>query len=151
MPRSSRPHVPAGRTPVIPRVPWLLTSPPCSRGLRCCNVPYSSEPRLPAREVSGTTTCPANLDSTSLLGRAPALSRAPWLRTLPPYSGGLQHCHVPQTSGIKKCLAGLDMQLGLCVAKTRSHITKAPSPNKHCKTGGLKISLRHVRRVDVRT
>jgi hypothetical protein len=77
---------------------------------------------------------------------------APWLWTLPPYLGGFQCCHMPHdfrvsllvqegfdaatcpaalngswVSGIKKNLVGLDMQLGSCVSKVRSHVTEAPA------------------------
>jgi hypothetical protein len=79
------------------------------------------------------------------------LSRAPRLRALPPYSGGLRCCHVPRdfrpcilaqkgsdaamypvalnrprALGIKNGLAGLDMQLGSRVSKALSRAIEAP-------------------------
>jgi hypothetical protein len=117
-----------------------MRAPVLSHGSRSC---------LPVRKCSGAVTCPAALDLVSMLGRALALSRVPWLQILPPYSGGIRRCHVshgiepclpaqegysdvtcptalcgPQTSRIKKCLADLPLQLGSSVSKTCSHVTK---------------------------
>jgi hypothetical protein len=43
----------------------------------------------PRQGTRHTATCPVAPDPASLLGRAPALPRAPLLRTPPPCSGGL--------------------------------------------------------------
>jgi hypothetical protein len=135
-----------GRAPTLSRVPWLWTLPPCSGGLRCCHVPHGSGPWLPTREGSGASTCLVALDPASLLRRAPALPRTPWLWTLPPCSGGLRHHHVPrgfklcllaregsnvatcpvdlngpQTSWTKKALASLGMQLDSRISKASTH------------------------------
>jgi hypothetical protein len=53
-------------------------------------VPYSTGPCLPTDVWSGASTCPVDLDPTSLIGRAPALPRVLWLRTPPPCKGGLR-------------------------------------------------------------
>jgi hypothetical protein len=91
-----------GRAPVLSRVARLRTPPPCSVGLQCCHVPHGFGPRLPAREGSSAATCHMTSDLTTLLGRAPILPRVTRLRTPPPYSGGLQCCHVPH--GSRPCL-----------------------------------------------
>jgi hypothetical protein len=141
-----------------------------------CHMPYSSRSYLPAQKGSIATMCPGALDPASLFGRASTLPRAPWLRTPPPYSGGLWCCHVshgleprlparegsgtatfpsalsrPRDLGIKKGLADLGMQLGSHVLKVHSCVTKACSPDKHCKTCGHVTSLRPTRRADRRT
>jgi hypothetical protein len=69
-----------------------------------CHMPYNVRSYLTTREGSGAITCPAALYPVSLLTRAPALSRVPWLRILPPCSGGLWRCHV---SRISLCTADL--------------------------------------------
>jgi hypothetical protein len=42
--------------PTLPRVLWLRTSPPGWGGLRCCQVSYSSGPRLPVEVGFGAVT-----------------------------------------------------------------------------------------------
>jgi hypothetical protein len=49
------------RALVLPCAPRLRTWPPYSGGLRCCHVPHSSGPRLPARGGSGAVTCTVTL------------------------------------------------------------------------------------------
>jgi hypothetical protein len=63
------------RASVLPRVTRLWTPPPCLGGLRCCHVSHGFGPHFPAREGSSGVMCPTTPDTTSLLGRAPALSR----------------------------------------------------------------------------
>jgi hypothetical protein len=151
-PTASDPASLLGRALALSRVLQLRISPPCSGGLRHCHVSRGTGSRLPAREGSDAATCPAASYPTSLLGRAPVLPRVPRLRTLPPYSRGLQCCHMhrgsgprlpvregsgvatcpvalsrPRTSGINKCLAGLGMQVGLRVSNAHSCVTKAPA------------------------
>jgi hypothetical protein len=58
---------------------------------------HGSGPRLPAREGSGVSTCHTALGPVSLLRRAPTLPRVPWLRTLPPCSGGSDAVTCPAT------------------------------------------------------
>jgi hypothetical protein len=57
-------------------------------------MPHGSAPRL-----LGAVTCCTTPDPTSLLGRAPVLSRVARLRTPPPCSVGLQCYHVPHGFG----------------------------------------------------
>jgi hypothetical protein len=95
---ASEPASLLGRASALPRVPRLRTMPFCSGGLRCCHVPRSSGPRLPAQEGCGTATCPAAPDPASLLRGAPTMSRAPRLWTSLSSSGGLRCCHVPRGS-----------------------------------------------------
>jgi hypothetical protein len=71
----------SGRTMVLPCAPQLRTSPPYSGGLRHCNVPRSSRPRLPAQGGSDDVTCSTAPDLAFQLGRAPVLPCAPWLST----------------------------------------------------------------------
>jgi hypothetical protein len=93
-----------------------------TRSKTYCHMPYNSESRFLAQAGSDVATCLTAPEPASLLRRALALSRALRFRTLPPCSRGLQRCHVssgistcpmtlssPQTSGIKKDLAGLGM------------------------------------------
>jgi hypothetical protein len=126
-----------GRALVLPRVPWLQTPPPFSKGFRCCHVSHSSEPLVLAREGSGDATCslvldpaslrgsgsgaamcPMSLDLASLVGRAPALPHVPQLQSLPPCLGGLRICHMShgdkprlptrEGSGAATCPTALD-------------------------------------------
>jgi hypothetical protein len=46
------------RAPVLSRVLWLRTPPPCRRGLRRCHTSYDSGLHLPVEEGSNTATCP---------------------------------------------------------------------------------------------
>jgi hypothetical protein len=78
----------------LPRVIWLRTLPPYRDRLGRCHMPHGSAPRL-----LGAVTCCTTPDPTSLLGRAPVLSRVARLRTPPPCSVGLQCCHVPHSFG----------------------------------------------------
>jgi hypothetical protein len=87
-----------GRAPVLPHVLRLQILHPYSRGLRRCHMSHGCRSCLPAREGSGTATCPAAPDPVSLLGRAPTLLRVLRHQTPPPCSGGLQRCHVPHGS-----------------------------------------------------
>jgi hypothetical protein len=82
------------RAPTLPRVPRDQTPPPCSGGLQCYHVSHDTGPRLPTWEGFGATTCPTALDLASLLRRDSTLPRVPRHQTPPPYSGGLQCCHV---------------------------------------------------------
>jgi hypothetical protein len=59
----------------------------------------SSGSCFPVQEGSGADTCPATQDLVSLLMRASVLSRVPRHWTVPPYSGGLQRCHVSHDTG----------------------------------------------------
>jgi hypothetical protein len=63
-----------GRAPVLPRVTWFRTLPPCSVGLRCCHVSHGSGPCLLAQEGSSAVMCPTAPNHASLLRRAPMLS-----------------------------------------------------------------------------
>jgi hypothetical protein len=92
------------RAPVLSRAPRLWALPPYLRGLRRYYVPHGTAPCLPAQECSGAATCPATSDPVSLLRRAPSLSRVSWLRTPPPYSGGVRRCHVSRGSQRATCL-----------------------------------------------
>jgi hypothetical protein len=69
------------------------------RASTCRHMALSFGSRLPAREGSGATTCPAALDPASQLGKAPLLPCVMWLRTLPHCSGGLQCCRMFHVSG----------------------------------------------------
>jgi hypothetical protein len=51
--------------PELPCTPRPRTPPPSRGELRCCHVPLSSGPCLPAREGSGATTWLRTLDSAS--------------------------------------------------------------------------------------
>jgi hypothetical protein len=88
-----------GRAPALPRVPRLWILPPCSVGLLRCHVSRGSGSCLPTQEGSDTAMCPAALDPTSLLRRAPMLPCVPRLRILPPCLRGLRRCHVSYGSG----------------------------------------------------
>jgi hypothetical protein len=89
-----------------------------TRSKTYCHMPYSSGSSLPAREGSGTATCPTAQDPGSLLGRALALSRVSWQRIPSPYLGGLWYCHVShytkphlharEGSGAAMCPVALD-------------------------------------------
>jgi hypothetical protein len=72
--RASDPVSLLGRAPVLPRVTWFRTLPPCSVGLRCCHVSHGSGPCLLAQEGSSAAMCPTALNHASLLRRAPMLS-----------------------------------------------------------------------------
>jgi hypothetical protein len=85
--------------PVLPRVPWLWTSPLGRGGLRRCHVSYGSGPRLPAKVSSDAATCPMISDLTSRLRWTLALTHVLWLRTTPPDRGELRRCHVSYGSG----------------------------------------------------
>jgi hypothetical protein len=50
-----------GRAPVLPRVLWLRTLPPCSGGLWRCHATRSSGPHLPAQKGFSTVTRPTPL------------------------------------------------------------------------------------------
>jgi hypothetical protein len=137
------------RAPALPRIPCLQILPHCSEGLRHCHVSHGSRSCLPAREGSDAATCPTAPDHASLIGMALALARVPRLWIRPPYSRGLQCCHVShntrprlpaqegfdaamcpvtlcwsQMSRIKKGLAGLHMRLGSCVFMACPHVTE---------------------------
>jgi hypothetical protein len=84
---------------MLPRVPWLLTLPPCSGGLRRYHVPRGSGPCLPAQEGSGAAMCPAAPDPASLLERDPVPPRSLRLQTLPPCLGGFRGHDVPHGFG----------------------------------------------------
>jgi hypothetical protein len=58
-----------------------------------CHINCSFGPHLPAEVGTDTAMCPAALDLTSLLRRAPELSHVPQLWTLPPWGGELRCCH----------------------------------------------------------
>jgi hypothetical protein len=96
--------------PALPRVPWL-------RAL------------LPREESSDAATCSSTPDLASLLRWAPVLPCGPGL-TSP--RGELRCCHIPHdpnglwTTGIKKCLAAVNTQLGSHVSKAQSRVTEAP-------------------------
>jgi hypothetical protein len=83
----------------LPCALWLWTLPPGRGGLRHCHVPHASGPCLSAREGSSAATCHMTLDLASLSRQALVLPCAPWLRTPPPYSGGLRCCHVSHSFG----------------------------------------------------
>jgi hypothetical protein len=87
---------PTCRFVTSPEVGWGPLSVPCRLG-----TPYTG--LCPRQGAKRTAICPIALDSASLLGRAPALSRVPRLWILPPYSRGLQCCHVYHGSG--SCLS----------------------------------------------
>jgi hypothetical protein len=106
--------------------PTAPDPPPCSGGLQCCHVPHGFRLHLTAWEGFGAATCSTALDPTSLLERAPALSRAPQLWTPPPCSGGLRRCHCGSLLAAdlknKKGLASLPMRLGSHVFKVHPHV-----------------------------
>jgi hypothetical protein len=66
--------------------------------IRCYHVPHGSRPCLPTEVGSDTATCPMASDPASLPRRVLVLPRVSWLQTLPPYRGGLRHCHMPRSS-----------------------------------------------------
>jgi hypothetical protein len=99
--------------PVQPHVPQLRTPPPYRDGLRCCHVPLGSGPCLPAWEGSSAATC--------LMALPPPRGESSGGTTCPTALSELW------TIGIKKGLAALGPQLGLCISKTRLHVTKAPA------------------------
>jgi hypothetical protein len=67
------------------------------RGLTRHHVPCSAGPCLLAEVGSEAVMCPVALDAASLIGRAPAPPRVPWLRTPPPCKGGLRCTTCPTT------------------------------------------------------
>jgi hypothetical protein len=83
-----------GRASAQSRVPCLRILPSYSEGLRHCHVSHGSRSCLPAREGSDAATCPTAPDHASLIGMALALPRVPRLWIRPPYSRGIQRCHV---------------------------------------------------------
>jgi hypothetical protein len=119
-----------GRAPALPRVPWLWTLPPCSRGLQCCHVSHDSGSCLPIWEGSDAATCHVAPNPASMLRRASVLSHTPWYRPqLSTQEGsGAATCPTaicgPHTSRIKKCLDDLHMRLDSRVSKTCSHVTE---------------------------
>jgi hypothetical protein len=147
----------------LPRIPLLRISPPCLGELRCYHVSCGPGPHLLTELSSGDVTYSSTLDLASLprhrlchvshgFGlclpdrRAPTLPCVPQLWTLPPYRGGLWHCHVAPasplreersggvtypttpsglwTTGIKKGLAAPGTQLGSHVFKAWSCVTE---------------------------
>jgi hypothetical protein len=64
-----------------------------------CHMHCGSGPCLPTKAGSSATTCPSAPDPASLLGRAPALSRVPQLRT---------HLPAQEGSGAAMCPLALD-------------------------------------------
>jgi hypothetical protein len=106
----------------LPRTLRRWTSPPYRGGLQRCHVSSGSGPHLPAEVGFGTATCHEALDLASLLGRASVLHMS--------YGSSSTMRHVvsygSRASSIKKGLAGLPMQLGPCVSKALSHVSKAP-------------------------
>jgi hypothetical protein len=160
-----------------------------TRNKTYCHISYNSRSHLPTPESSSTATCPTASVPASLLERAPmlpcvplhrssppcsgggasVLPRAPWLRTLPPFSGRLRHYHVPCSFGprlpaqegydattclmdvcgphtprIKKDIATLVIRLGSRVSKARPHISETPNtwPIMTCKTCGHAATMR---------
>jgi hypothetical protein len=102
---------------------------------------------------SHAVMCHAALDLASLSRWAPVLPRVLQLWTSHLRQGKLRRCHVshgtgprlpagegsgavmhpivpcgPWASSIKKCLAGLAMQLGSHISKECSHVFKTPTP-----------------------
>jgi hypothetical protein len=86
-----------GRAPTLPRVPWLQTPPPFSKGLRCCHVSHSFEPRILAQEGSGAATCSLVLDPASLRGSGSGAATCPMSLDLASMLGrALKLPHVPR-------------------------------------------------------
>jgi hypothetical protein len=141
---------------VLPRAPQLWTSTPCQGVHQRYHISYGSGPHLPAEVGSGVATCPMAPDLTSWLWWAPSLLRVLWLRTLPPGQEGSRCCHISHGSQwavglryMKKNLAGLPMQLGSCISKTRMRCLTS-EPLWACKTCGQAVHLMPLRRVDMR-
>jgi hypothetical protein len=120
-----------------------------------CHVSYSSGPHLPIKVDSDAATRTTTPDLTTLLWRALVMPCGPLLRTSHPRQGELRRYHMsygtgshlparegfgatthpavssgPQTSSIKKGLAGLSMQLGSRVSKARSRASKTSAPEQ---------------------
>jgi hypothetical protein len=97
--------------PALSCVPQLRTPPLCRGELWRWHMPLSSGPASPQE-------------------RAPTVPHASWLRTLPPRGerSDVATCPMtlsgPWTMRIKKVLAILGTQLGSCVLKPRSRVTK---------------------------
>jgi hypothetical protein len=106
------------------------TPPPYQGGLWRYHMSSGSRPRLRTREGSCAATCAVASDPISLLERAPALPRVLRLRTRPPRweSFSAATCptvpYGPRATGIKKNLADLPMQLGLCISEASMHVSK---------------------------
>jgi hypothetical protein len=96
-----------------------------------CHVSCSTGPCLLVKVGSEAGTCLVAPVPVSLLGRALVPLRVLRLRTLPPCLEGsstITNPTVPcglQASSIKKNLAGMSMQLGSRVFKTRTYVSKA--------------------------
>jgi hypothetical protein len=86
---------------------------PYQGGIQRCHLSRGSGPHLLVEVGSGAATCPSAPDPASPQGRAPALSRASRLQTLPSRgeSSGAAMCPTAlstlYTMGIKKSLAAL--------------------------------------------
>jgi hypothetical protein len=117
---------------ISPMVPDFITPPYCG-GLRCCHVSCCLRPHLPVKVGSSAAMWPIAQDLPSPPRRALALLRVPRYQIPPPAeegSGTTTRPTVPcgpWASSIKKCLTSLAMQLGTCVSKVRSHVSKVCS------------------------
>jgi hypothetical protein len=100
------------RAPVLPRIPWLWTSPLRLVGVWCCHMSRGSRPQSTSEVGSSAATCPMALDPASPPKGAPVLPRiygTPW------------------AIGINKGLVALGVQRGLLVTKAYPRVTEVPT------------------------